>query len=54
MESELVLSHLSKSTVRETELSSGEGKIQEANVVSRKAMGMHNQSNRAIPKLKGC
>ncbi len=58
MESELVLelllSHLSKSTVRKTQLSSGERKTQEAKAVSRKAMGIHNQANRVIPKPKGC
>jgi hypothetical protein len=41
-------------TVREAESSSGNRNVQEANAGSRKATGIHNRPDRAIPNPKGC
>ena len=44
---------LSKPTTRKAEFFSGKGKDQEAKATSRKATGIHNWADRAIPTLKG-
>ncbi len=43
----------SRSTVKKAELLSGNRKDQEAKAASRKATGIHNWADRAIPTLKG-
>ncbi len=48
-----VVDTLSKPTAKEAELLRGNGRDQEAKAVSRKAMGMHNQTDRVIPAPKG-
>jgi hypothetical protein len=44
---------LSKLTARKAEVLSGQRKNQKANAASRKATGIHNWADRAIPTLKG-
>ena len=44
---------LSKLTVRNAEVLSGQRKNQKAKAASRKATGIHNWADRAIPTLKG-
>ncbi len=48
-----VVDPLSRPTEREAETLSGKGKDQEAKAASRKATGIHNWADRAIPTLKG-
>jgi len=44
----------SKRTVRDAQLLSGNGMVQEANASSRKERGIHNPLDRVIPNPKGC
>ncbi len=41
-------------TVRKTHFPSEQEMVEKANADSRKAIGSHNWSDRAIPNLKGC
>ena len=50
----VVVDTRSKRTVRNAQASSGKTMVQEAKASSRKATGMHNRLDRALPNLKGC